>query len=188
MADERFAMANVVACFSDINTAAEAIAFLERGGIDSARISLLGRDPEELATLEHTQLADDRETKHVARNAVLGTAAGAAIGGVTGFLSGLAAFAIPGVGPVVGTGVWIATFSGAAFGAGLGGNIAGVAALPVSDGWDLAQHVRKGGALVGVHSDDQDEVNRATEILKDLHPARIGEFDAEGRPLRANPG
>jgi hypothetical protein len=92
---------------------------------------------------------------------------------VAGFLAGLAAFAIPGVGPVIGAGVWAATIGGAVAGGSVGGVVAGVRSIDVSEAWELTyQSVREGHVVAGVHSDEEDEVRKATEALQTVEPSR----------------
>jgi hypothetical protein len=150
--------------------------------VDGSKISLLARDPEQDATAAtETRATDDRQSNRVVKSAVTGGTLGAFLGGVAGFIGGLAAFGIPGIGPVIGTGIWVASASGTAFGAGLGATLGGVAALPVSGAWDLAQHVQAGSVLVGVHSDDAKDIEHAEEILGNHAPLRLDRFGGDGR-------
>jgi hypothetical protein len=111
-----------------------------------------------------------------------GAAAGSAVGGVAGFLADLAAFAIPGVGPVIGAGVWAATIGGAVAGGSVGGVVAGVRSIDVSEAWELTyQSVREGHVVAGVHSDEEDEVRKATEALQTVEPHSVQRFGPEGR-------
>jgi hypothetical protein len=179
-----FAQHNLTAAFPGMEEARAALDALERAGIESSRISLLGPRAEEAAEETDTRSRDLDLTKDVGKKVAAGAAAGSAVGGAAGFLAGLAAFAIPGVGPVLGAGVWAATIGGAAAGASVGGVVAGVGSIDVSEAWELTyQHVREGRVVVGVHSDDADEVGKAAEALQKLEPLSVHRFDPEGRVL-----
>ena len=177
-----FAEHNVTAAFSDMDEARKGLDALEAAGIESSRISLLGPAAEEAATEADTRSRDLEATKDVGKKVAAGAAAGSAVGGAAGFLAGLAAFAIPGVGPVLGAGVWAATIGGAVAGGSVGGVVAGVGSIDVSEAWELTyQSVRAGRVVVGVHSDDQEEVGRGAEALEKLEPLSMHRFGREGR-------
>jgi hypothetical protein len=173
---------NVVASFPDMESGAAAVDALERGGIDGASISLLGKAVEEAAAETETTERDAGVAERVGKRAAIGAAAGTAAGGLTGFLAGLAAFAIPGVGPVVGTGVWAATAAGAVAGGGVGGVVGGVSAIDMTEAWELTQEaVRAGRVMVGVHSEDRAISEKGEEILRRRDPLRVDRYDRQGR-------
>lgn len=187
MAREKLAGYNVIATFSDMAGARKAIGALERGGVEAANISLLGRAAEEAATDPDPAERDAGVSKDITKAAVTGTAAGGAAGGLAGFVAGALAFGIPGIGPVVGSAIWAATVGGAGVGAAIGGLVGGTAALPESEAWEQTYHesVREGRVIVGVHSDDQDEAERAAKILQEQEPLRTERVDAQGRRVEA---
>jgi hypothetical protein len=177
-----FADNNVTAAFPDMDEARKALDALEAAGIESSKISLLGPRAEEAAEESDTRSRDLEATKDVGKKVAAGAAAGTAVGGAAGFLAGLAAFAIPGVGPVIGAGVWAATIGGAVAGGSVGGVVAGVGSIDVSEAWELTyQSVREGRVVVGVHSDDEEEVVRGAEVLGKLEPLSLHRFGREGR-------
>ena len=179
-----FAPYNVVAVLLDMEAARRAVEALEAGGVDSARISLLGPRVEEAARDTETEQRDEGVTRHVEKRAATGAAVGTVAGGAAGFLAGLLAFAIPGVGPVVGAGVWAATIGGGVAGGAVGGVAGGVSALPMTREWELTyEPVKEGKVLVGVHSDDEKDVDRGAEILEKLNPIKIDRHDGQGRTL-----
>lgn len=47
--------------------------------------------------------------------------------------------------------------------------------------------VNEGGVLVGVHSGDEGEVERAATVLEGVGADRIDRFDAKGRPRSQTP-
>ncbi|HWB70791.1 MAG TPA: hypothetical protein VG452_01110, partial [Egibacteraceae bacterium] len=115
------------------------------------------------------------------KTAAGGAAAGSAVGGTVGFLAGLAAFGVPGIGPALGAGIWATTLGGAAAGGGVGLAAAGYARIKESEAWALTHdQVSNGHVVVGVHSDDEDEVVRAAQVLSDHGPQDLNYFDAHG--------
>ena len=181
-----FAQYNVVAEFPDMDAAGSAVDALEKSGVDGSEISLLGRAVEEAAGQTDTIERDAAVADRIGKRAVAGAAAGTAAGGVTGFLAGLAAFAIPGIGPVVGAGVWAATAAGAVAGGAVGGVLGGVSSVDMTEAWELTQEaVRAGHVMVGVHSGDEDHVNRGAEVLRSRDPLRMDRYDSQGRRVAA---
>ena len=173
---------NVVAVYADMERARRAVEAVEAGGIDSARISLLGPGPQEAQADTETEVRDERVTRHVEKRAAMGAAAGAAAGGAVGFLAGLAAFAIPGVGPVIGAGVWAATAAGGVAGGAAGGVIGGVSSLPMTREWELTfEPVKQGKVMVAVHCEEDSEADRGAEILEKHDPISLDRYDAQGK-------
>lgn len=178
---------NVIATFPDGDAARAAVERLHEEGVDGQRISFLEPAPgasEE--TGEGEQLASGTSTEEVPKDVPLQAggraAAGAAGGGAAGFLAGLVAFGIPGAGPVLGAGVWAATAAGATAGGVAGGVSGGITKM-----WELHYRdaVMNGSALVGVHSDDSQEVHKASVLLAESspQPVRVDNIDAEGNLL-----
>jgi hypothetical protein len=180
-ARDRFARYNVVATYLEPEDAA--LRSLGRKGIDGTKISLLGRE-DRLAVYQAEEESESTELPEgVAKGVVTTGAAGTAAGGIAGFVAGAAAFGIPGIGPAVGAGIWAATASGAVAGAVAGGVIGGV-----NRSW-AARHedaVKEGRVLVGVHSDDVDEIESAEKILRDAGAERTDRFDSEGRLMSSS--
>jgi hypothetical protein len=175
---------NVLAVFPDMDAARQAIDGLERAGIDAGHISLLGPGAEREAGDTDTTERDVEATGHVGGRALAGGAAGTAAGGAVGFLAGLVAFSIPGVGPVIGAGVWAATAAGAIGGGAVGGVLGGISSVGMTPAWELTHgHVRGGRVVVGVHSEDEEEMGRAEESLRKLDPVAIERFDSRGQRL-----
>lgn len=150
---------NVVAAFSSIEAARDAILALERVGVPPQTISLLGAS-------KHDGTVDSPEVKKTA-------AAGAATGALTlGGLGALGALAIPGVGPFIAGGLALA---GA-----LGGAVAGgVGNLGDSEAWRQTFATATDGNLaVGVHSNDSADVTKAYDVLNDMEHLAINRFDS----------
>jgi len=50
--------------------------------------------------------------------------------------------------------------------------------------WELTyEPVKRGKVLVGVHSDDEKDVDRGAQILEKLNPVKIDLHDGQGRTL-----
>jgi hypothetical protein len=176
-----FSTYNVLATFEDMTAARKAILALERRGIESDSISLLGPAVEEAAGHDETGERDKGVATQVAR----GAATGGGIGTVAGGLLGLVAFAIPGAGPLLGTAVWAGVLGGALAGGAVGANAGGVLSLPTGDRWEVTfDSVREGRALVGVHSEDAADVIKGREILSELPEAsEIRTFGPSGQQI-----
>ncbi len=187
MTRDNFGEYNIVATFAGMEDARAAITALERGGIDGVNVSLLGRTRDEAETAVDERERDGGAVSDVSKSAAKGTAAGGGVGAVAGLLGGLAAFGIPGVGPFVGSAIWAATLGGAGLGAAVGGMVGGVSATNQSESWEATyqQSVASGRVLVGVHSDQRSDIDKARDILTGLNPAAMDEFDANRRPISA---
>ena len=187
MARERLGTYNVVATYQDMEQARDAMAALQRAGIDGGDISVLGRQADEArAASEQDPSAGDTGVMGDVTKATLGgAAAGATAGGVAGFIAGALAFGIPGIGPVLGTGIWAATLGGATLGGGIGAHMAGIAALSENPDWELTyqEALRNERVLIAAHADDRADLDRAVEALRTTNPLSLEEFDQEGRRL-----
>jgi hypothetical protein len=177
-AHRRFARHNVVATYLEVESADRAVRSLERKGVDPNRISLLGRE-DRLAVYQAEEESESTELPEgVAKGVATTGAAGTAAGGIAGFIAGAAAFGIPGIGPAVGAGIWAATASGAVAGAVAGGVMGGIRGTWAARYEDA---VREGRVLVGVHSEDAEEIRAAEEIMRQEGAERTDVFDSEGR-------
>lgn len=134
-------MQTVTGLFDTREQARAAIEDLERAGIASDKISLVGSSKPE------TEAGD---------GAAAGAGLGVLAGGTGGLLAGLGLIAIPGVGPVVAAGWLAAMAAGAAAGGVAGGLVGALAGSGVSkDEAELyTEGVRRGGVLVAVQDAD----------------------------------
>lgn len=181
-----FATHNVVACFHDMQGARRAIEALEHAGVPGSDISLLGPLAEQASDGKDTTERDEEIIATATRATLGGAAAGAGIGGVVGFLAGAAAFGIPGVGPAVGAGVWAATLGGVAAGGGVGFTAGAMARMKQSAAWELTlQEVSDGYVVVGAHTDDPNELEKAVDALRGQDPAKMRRFDEDGNEIAA---
>ena len=174
---------NVMATFGQMEQAREAVLALNRAGVEAEKVSMIGKDVEEVASDPDTRLRDLEVTGEVAKKAALGGAAGSVLGG----LAGAAAFVIPGVGPVIGSGIWAAVAAAGVAGGAVGGMVGGVASIDLNDEWELTfQDALKGGkVLVAVHADDEEQAAEARRTLEEHGPEKVVDLDADGKPLEA---
>ena len=118
--------------------------------------------------------AHEKNTK-APEGAVAGAGTGGVLGGALGWIAGIGALAIPGVGPFIAAGPIIAALSGAAVGAALGGIAGGLVGLgiPEMEAKRYEGKVKRGHALVSVHSEDSTETERAKDIFEAAGAADI---------------
>lgn len=149
-------MNTIVGLFDDYGTADRAVQALRDYGVDGNRISVVTRH-------------NDASNQVTAVEA--GAATGAAAGGLVGLLAGLSALLVPGIGPVIATGTIATTLATTLVGAGLGAATGGLLGVLVDLGFSkeeaefYAEGVKRGGVLVSVGTDSQDE-EQIREILR----------------------
>ena len=99
---------------------------------------------------------------------VVGATAGGVIGGTLGLLAGIGSLAIPGFGPFIAAGPIIAALSGSAVGGVLGlitGSLVG-AGIPEYEAKKYESGLKAGNILISVHTDNDAEIKKATDIMK----------------------
>jgi hypothetical protein len=180
----------VTGMFDSFAVARNAVVELKNAGVDADNLTVIANNADEAYDLEK-DAADDVST---------GAGIGAAVGGAGGLLTGLGLIAIPGVGPVVAAGWLVSTLTGAVAGAAAGAAIGGLvsafteAGVSEEEAEILAEHVRRGGAVVCVRADDDqaDEVRSIIQRNKSIDLATRRSsleedgwegFDASARPL-----
>lgn len=127
----------------------------------------------------------------ISNAAIEGAAVGGALGGLAGLLIGFAAFAVPGIGPIVIAGPLVSTLAGVGAGAVAGGIIDALihVGIPEEEARQHAAQLARGGAIVTVTVDDEEEEALAREILNvPQNPPRKSlrwpaqPYTEEGRP------
>jgi hypothetical protein len=144
---------------SDIESAVDA---LKKAGFSNSDVSILL--PENVKSGE---LTTDHSTK-APEGAAVGAGSGAAVGGALGWLVGVGALAIPGIGPVIAAGPLLAALAGIGIGGALGGfagSLVGMG-IPEYEAKKYEGRLLKGGILVAVHCDTEEQANRAKEVLQ----------------------
>ncbi len=147
---------------SDNIQAARIVTSLRSAGFSNDDISVLLPDKDGTRDFAHAQGTKAPE------GAAAGAGAGGLLGGTLGLLAGIGALAIPGVGPFIAAGPLMAALSGAALGAGVGGLAGTLIGLGIPE-YQAKQYegkIRGGNVLVSVHSEDNDDVKRAKEVLE----------------------
>jgi len=184
---ETLAPYNVIATFTDVGQAREAVSALRNQHYEEEHISLLSRSDEKRVSQEVVREEAEELPGEVAGSSAKSAAAGGAAGGVAGLIAGAAAFAIPGIGPAVGAGIWAA--AGIAGGATAGATAGGVAG-GISQMWEerYQDAVTEGSILIGVHHADARIVEQAAGLLQRQGPDRVDFFDSEGKPLGGEDG
>jgi hypothetical protein len=170
----------VVGVFENEDAALRAIDALREAGIDSVTISFLGRDRPEARKAMALQSSEKDEPTAlfdpVAAGAAEGALVGSTLGTVAGLLVGAISFAIPGIGPALATGLW-GPLTGAIAGGATGLMVGGMRKI-----WEMTYRdaLSDGRALVSVHNDDTDTIERAEAELRRLGPLRLDHFDEGG--------
>src|SRR3954468_17736158 len=155
-------MANTVVCMTQDREQAEKIVeALREGNFSSTGISVVLPD---VAPSQSLQPVEDNKS---AEGAAIGAGTGGVIGGVLGWLAGIGALALPGIGPLLAAGPIVAAISGVAVGGTVGGLAGGLTGLGFSDD-EVNRYlgrIKEGHALVAVHSDDANELERARQLF-----------------------
>jgi hypothetical protein len=149
-----------------VDTEAQADAVVEKlrsAGFSDNDISVLFPDKGSTRDFAHK-----KETK-MPEGATVGASTGGVVGGTIGLLAGIGALAIPGLGPFIAAGPIMAALSGGAIGAGVGGLTGALVGLGIPE-YEAKRYegkVKEGGILISVHSESNDETNRAKTIFKE---------------------
>ena len=168
----------VVGLFDSMTAAQDAVRALKDAGFSGSDISLVAND---LGGTYGKSLKTSTKGENTASGAAGGATAGAVLGGIGGLLVGLGALVIPGIGPVIAAGplaAGLAAIVGAGAGAVAGGVAGGLLGalvdlgVPHEEAEYYAEGVRRGGALVSVHTDDT-KAPMAQRILQQYQPVNL---------------
>jgi hypothetical protein len=174
---------NVISAVFDSRSEAEAaVAQLRNEGIDSGKLSLIGRDGDNATTTD----GSGEEVKEGVGDTVKGALGGAGLGAILG----VAALAIPGVGPLAAAGAIASSAipGAAAIGAGVGAAAGGLTGLlkdhGVSD--DDANYyegrINNGGTFVSVDASDG---NISPETVREILSRNGGHSASQPRRAAA---
>ncbi len=169
----------VVGLFDTMQEAQSAVQALQTSGFSQDSISLVANN----ARGEYGVDTAEGTGSEAEEGAAVGATSGAILGGLGGLLVGVGALAIPGIGPVVGGGALLATLAGAGVGAAAGGLVGALvgAGVPEEDANVYAEGVRRGGALVTVETQADEDAYRAADILNDYNAIDIDQRAEEYR-------
>ncbi|MDZ4821138.1 MAG: hypothetical protein SGJ20_19430 [Planctomycetota bacterium] len=153
---------SVIGIANDYAHAERIVGVLRHAGFSHSDISVLLADPG-----SNREFAMANATK-APEGATVGGGTGAVLGGALGWLAGIGALAIPGVGPLIAAGPIMAALSGAALGGALGSISGGLIGLgiPEFEANLYEGRVKEGGALIAIHAEDSDQVDRAKKLLE----------------------
>ena len=155
---------NQTFCIAKSRSQAEQIVErLQSSGFPSSEISILLPETDGNHDIGHVKATKAPE------GATTGVAAGGVTGGVLGLLAGIGALAIPGVGPLIAAGPIVAALTGAAVGGTTGGIVGGLIGLgiPEIEAKRYEEKLKSGNYLIAVHTDNDDQEDRAEQIFKD---------------------
>jgi hypothetical protein len=180
----RTAKHNVVAAFPNMEMAQEAIGALEWAGIEANEISLLGKAAVEAAEKSaHSSETSERDAEVATRvggRAAFGAVTGGIAGGAIGLAVGVVLFVLADVGPTFG--VAVAGVIGTVAGFIIGGIFGGESGLTISRASKLSmEDIGDQRVLVGVHSDNPEDVQKGAEVLRGKRPLDLNVFDESGR-------
>jgi len=173
---------NVVGLFDTINDAQATVRDLHDAGFRGDDISFVANNRNDTGYSNSEGTGTEAE-----EGAGVGATGGAVLGGLTGLLVGLGAIAIPGVGPAIAAGTLATALGSTAVGAGLGAAAGGLvgalvgAGIPENDANIYAEGIRRGGALVSVQVQADNEADQAADIM-DRH--NVVDIDERGSTYR----
>jgi hypothetical protein len=151
-------------CLVDTEAQADAVvAKLRSASFSDNDISVLFPDKGSTRDFAH------KKATKMPEGATVGASTGGVVGGTVGLLAGIGALAIPGLGPFIAAGPIMAALSGGAIGAGVGGLTGALVGLGIPE-YEAKRYegkVKEGGILISVHSESNDETNRAKNIFKE---------------------
>jgi hypothetical protein len=163
-------MTKAVFCIAKNTDQAESIVnALITAGFSNNDISVLFPDKSTSKDFAH-----EKHTK-APEGAAIGGSVGLGTGAVIGLLAGIGALAIPGVGPLIAAGPIMGALSGAAVGAATGGLAGALIGLGIPE-YEAKRYEGKitgGNALISVHTESSEGVDKAKKIFEEAHAEDI---------------
>ncbi|MDD5320567.1 MAG: hypothetical protein PHD43_08165 [Methylococcales bacterium] len=142
---------------------------LKDAGFSNNDISVLLPDKSSTKDFAH-----EKHTK-APEGAAIGGTVGLGAGAVLGWLAGIGSLAIPGVGAFIAAGPIMGALSGAAVGAatgGLTGSLIGLG-IPEYEAKRYEGKIKGGSALLSVHTESSEAIDKAKEIFEQAHAEDI---------------
>lgn len=173
---------NVVAEFADLKAARKAINALGRARIEADNISMIGPAAEETAGQTETAAADTPLAQYLSTRVGSGATAGTLGGAVAGLVIGGFAAGVLGVEVSAGMLLAVMLFAAVGFGA-IGGFVGSMFSLQAADQWELTFHDARGRAIVGVHSENPEDIDVATRVLEQQDPLEMYRVRPDGTPV-----
>jgi uncharacterized membrane protein len=160
---ENINMKQAVMCIvPTVSEANNIVVALQDAGFATSDISALFPDKNVTKDMGHEKHSKAPE------GTATGAGAGALVGGALGLLAGIGALAIPGAGPFIAAGPIMAALSGAALGTSVGGIAGGLIGLGIPE-YEAKQYegkIKEGNILLSVHTENNDELKVAEDIMK----------------------
>lgn len=183
MARETLARFNVVAAYSDMQHARKAIDALQFSGIEVRDISLTGEGAHRAAEAANSAINTTERDRpmlwRIITRAIVWGVVAAGIGALLGLLLSAIGLQFPRAvdSPALQIGSW------ALFGAIVGTLWGAYSGVSGGEAWELTFQPDRGGrVLVEVHSDKQEEIARAEQILREKDALTVAQVDEQGRP------
>jgi len=163
-------MSKAVFCIAEnIDQTESIVNDLKNAGFSSNDISVLLTDKSTTKDFAH-----EKHTK-APEGAAIGGTVGLGTGAVLGLLAGIGALAIPGVGPLIAAGPIMGALSGAAVGAATGGLTGALIGLGIPE-YEAKRYegkIKGGSALISVHTESSEGIDKAKEIFEQAHAEDI---------------
>jgi hypothetical protein len=162
----------VLGLYSTRDSAESTVDALRSAGFSSSDVSVLL--PEDTRSTGEGRIAGEHSTKGP-QGATAGAGSGAILGGALGWLAGIGALIIPGLGPFLAAGPLVTTLIGAGVGGAIGGFAGALVGLgiPEEEAKLYEARMRKGGILVAVHCDTEEQVQKAKAVMETWGAADI---------------
>jgi uncharacterized protein (TIGR02271 family) len=157
----------VVGLMDNLDEAQSLVRDLVASGIERGDIGFMANQKQAVPSSAELNESEGSHSD-AGTGALAGAGAGAALGGLAGLLLSVAPLAIPGIGPIIAAGPIAAALTGAGIGAVAGGLIGGLTHLgvPEEEAHYYAEGVRRGGILVTVAADTDNQADKAAGIMR----------------------
>jgi hypothetical protein len=163
-------MSKAVFCIAqNIDQTESIVNNLKDAGFSNNDISVLL--PDKSSTKD---FAYEKHTK-APEGAAIGGTVGLGAGAVLGLLAGIGSLAIPGVGAFIAAGPIMGALSGAAVGAATGGLTGALIGLGIPE-YEAKRYegkIKGGSALISVHTESSEAIDKAKEIFEQAHAEDI---------------
>jgi hypothetical protein len=182
----RLADYNVLGVFNSMDDARRAIETLGRAGIEGKHITLTGDAPDEAATRAETAEADAALMSRWFRTNLAWGAVGAVIGALLGIPIGALVISVGLDSDITAENLFISALMGGIFLGIIAALIGVVYPMQAGDTWELTYQKTYGDkAIVGVHSADPREVEKARDTMQKHGALNVRTADSQTRPQDA---
>ncbi|MBA3468898.1 MAG: hypothetical protein H0T53_04565 [Herpetosiphonaceae bacterium] len=171
---------NVLGLFDTRAHAEQAIQGLQNQGFSRDAIGVAVQSAEQASEM-------GGGTTAAGESAGAGAVTGTAVGGLLGLLAGLGTITLPGVGPIATAGTLATVLGSTALGAGVGAAAGGLIGalvglgIPEEHAHVYAEGLKRGGILVSVQTADEQQADRAVQVLRQYNAVDIDKRREEYR-------